>query len=116
MEMIATDLAEISLDVTVPLKGGKVHGSLLVPVRSEARPPRLRPRTRKRRLGAQRGGSSTTGGSSTWWPPSDARRDPTQTRRSAAALCHRHLTLSSWYKCQYFVLKPDKIHPCFVVK
>merc|ERR1711974_426655 len=48
MEMIATDLAEISLDVTVPLKGGKVHGSLLVPVRSEARPPRLTPRRKKK--------------------------------------------------------------------
>ena len=70
-----------AIDLTIPLKGGKVHGSLaragkviyfrnyypsyliLDYIRSEARPPRSRlARRRKRRLGAQRGGSSMSGG------------------------------------------------------
>ena len=71
-----------AVDLTIPLKGGKVHGSLAragkvrflnisslkniydVDIcRSEARPPRLRlVRRRRRRLGAPRGGSSMSGG------------------------------------------------------
>merc|ERR1712107_738544 len=53
-----------AVDPTIPLKGGKVHGSSLVPERSEARPPRSRlVRRRRRRLDAPRGGSSMSGGS-----------------------------------------------------
>merc|ERR1712098_780691 len=69
-----------TIDLNIPLLGGKVHGSLARAGKVRGQTPRLRPRRRrKRRLAGQRGGSSTTGGSSTWSRPSAARRDPTPT-------------------------------------
>merc|ERR1711920_288772 len=42
-EMPVSSIGEFHVDVTVPLLGGKVHGSLLVLVSSEVKPPKLMP-------------------------------------------------------------------------
>jgi len=49
MEMSATDLAEISLDVTVPLKGGKVHGSLARAGKVRGQTPKVEAQEKKKK-------------------------------------------------------------------
>merc|ERR1712080_656733 len=71
-----------ALDLTVPLKGGKVHGSLARAgkVRDRLQRSRLAKR-RRRKLAEPSGGFSMLGGLSMWSKPLEAeRRDQTPTR------------------------------------
>merc|ERR1711915_823084 len=69
-----------TIDLTIPLLGGKVHGSLARAGKVEAKLQRLKlARRRKRKQGVQRGGSNTTDVSSMLSKLSDVRRDPTPT-------------------------------------
>merc|ERR1719420_2198035 len=47
-EMPVSSIGAFHVDVTVPLLGGKVHGSLARAGMSEVRPPKLMPKKRKR--------------------------------------------------------------------
>merc|ERR1711974_534517 len=114
----AEELENCTVDVSVPLKGGKVHGSLARAGKVRGQTPKVEAQEKKEEDWArkeedpvqpevrQRGGHLRT-------------QEGTQLKLvdpPPPPLCHRPLTLSSWFKCQYFLLKPDKIHPCFVVK
>merc|ERR1711956_197240 len=74
-------LEDQAIDLIIPLRGGKVHGSLARAGKVRGQTPRSRlVRRRKRRPAAPRGGFSMSGGSSTLWRPSAAgRRGPTPT-------------------------------------
>merc|ERR1712079_339343 len=54
MEMSAADLAEVSLDVTVPLKGGKVHGSLARAGKVRGQTPKVEAQEKKKTGRAKR--------------------------------------------------------------
>merc|ERR1711974_208722 len=116
-EMSASDLAEISLDVTVPLKGGKVHGSLARAGKVRGQTPKVEAQEKKKKKTPRKEEDPVQ-------PEVRQRGCHLRTQEGTQLklvdppppLCHRPITLSSWYKCQYFLLKPDKIHPCFVVK
>merc|ERR1712096_518544 len=69
-----------TIDLTIPLKGGKVHGSLARAGKVRGQTPKVEAgEKKKKKTGVLRGGFSTTGALSTWSKPSVARRDPTPT-------------------------------------
>merc|ERR1712086_1173401 len=81
IEMPVSSIGDFHVDVTVPLLGGKVHGSLARA--GKVKPPKLKPKRRKRRRpDAPRGESNTTDDLSTLFKPSVANVDPTLIHKS----------------------------------
>merc|ERR1712203_784597 len=82
-EMPVSSIGDFHVDVTVPLLGGKVHGSLARAGKVKVKPPKLKLKRRKRRRpDAPRGGSNTTDDLSTLFKPSVASADPTLIHKS----------------------------------
>merc|ERR1712071_456884 len=80
-DIVVSSLTSATLDVTVPLLGGKVHGSLARAGKVKHQTPKVeKQEKKKKKTGRAKPVSSTTGVSSTWCPHSDARRDPMPTQ------------------------------------
>merc|ERR1712080_416786 len=74
------ELNGLTVDVTVGLLGGKVHGSLARAGKVRGQTPKVEAgEKKKKKTGRAKRRSSTTGDSSTLWKPLDARRAPTPT-------------------------------------
>merc|ERR1712080_426106 len=81
-EMPVSSIGEFHVDVTVPLLGGKVHGSLARAGKVRGRPPKLMLRKkRKRRPDAPRGESNTTDDLLMLFKPSAVVVDPMLIRK-----------------------------------
>merc|ERR1712107_359110 len=79
-EVNVSVLENLTVELTVPLLGGKVHGSLARAGKVRGQTPKVEAQEKKKKkTGRAKEDNSTTEDLSTLSRPSDARKDPTPT-------------------------------------